>query len=259
MSFGKCNTPYSDFLCIKQPHMENLPVYIHLIFILATGLTFFIVYKSTNGSQRAVWLICAWLAIHSMLSLYGFYKNTSQMPPRFLLLLIPPLLLIIVLFATPSGRKVLDSFNTRYLTLLHIVRIPVEVILLLFSIHKVVPELMTFEGRNFDIFAGLTAPLIYYYGFVKKRLGVKTLLFWNFICLILLFNIVIHAILSAPFPFQQFAFGQPNIAVFYFPFVWLPGFIVPVVFFAHLVTIRKLLINQRQLTGKTRFAPNQAV
>lgn len=239
--------------------MENLPVYIHLIFILTTGLTVFIFYKSTNGSQRAVWVIFAWLAIHSMLSLYGFYKNTSQMPPRFLLLLLPPLLLITVLFVTASGRKLLDGFNTGYLTLLHVVRVPVELVLLLLSIHKVVPELMTFEGRNFDIFSGLTAPLIYYYGFVKERLAVKVLLLWNMICLILLFNIVTHAILSAPFPFQQLAFGQPNIAVFYFPFVWLPGFIVPAVFFAHLVTIRKLLINQRQLTLKTRFPTNQAV
>jgi hypothetical protein len=235
--------------------MENLPVYIHLIFILTTGVTLFIFYKASNGSMRSIWLLFAWLAIHMILSLYGFYKNTSQVPPRFLLLLFPPLLVITILFVTASGRKYLNSFNIKYLTLLHVVRLPVELVLLFLSFHKVVPELMTFEGRNFDIISGCTAPLIYYYGFVKKRLSSRILLLWNFICLVLLFNIVIHAILSAPFPFQQLAFNQPNIAVFYFPFVWLPGFIVPAVFFAHLVAIRKLVISQREVTGKTGLAP----
>jgi hypothetical protein len=64
---------------------------------------------------------------------------------------------------------------------------------------------------------------------------------WNFICLGLLLNIVINAILAAPFPFQQFAFDQPNRGVLYFPFIWLPGFIVPAVLLSHLVNIRQLL------------------
>ena len=100
---------------------------------------------------------------------------------------------------------------------------------------------MTFEGRNFDILAGITAPLVLYYGFVKRKLGNTFMLLWNVICLLLLLNIVVNAILSAPFPFQQFAFDQPNVAVMYYPFVWLPCFIVPVVLFSHLVLIRRLL------------------
>jgi len=63
---------------------------------------------------------------------------------------------------------------------------------------------------------------------------------WNVICLGLLFNIVINAILSAPTIFQAQAFDQPNIGVFYFPFVWLPCFIVPAVLFSHLVCLKKL-------------------
>ena len=97
------------------------------------------------------------------------------------------------------------------------------------------------EGRNFDIISGITAPLIYYYGFVKKRLNKNILIAWNLLCLALLLNIVINAVLSAPFPFQQFAFNQPNIAVFYFPYVWLPGCIVPLVLLSHLVAIKQLM------------------
>jgi hypothetical protein len=105
---------------------------------------------------------------------------------------------------------------------------------------------MTFSGRNFDILSGLTAPFVYYFGFVRKKLSTAVILLWNFVCLLLLFNIVAHAILSAPFPFQQLAFSQPNIAVLHFPFTWLPACIVPLVLFSHLVTIRKLLMLKRE-------------
>jgi hypothetical protein len=56
-----------------------------------------------------------------------------------------------------------------------------------------------------------------------------------------LFNIVLTAILPAPLPIQQLAFDQPKIAVMYFPFVYLPGFIVPIVLFSHLVSLKKLM------------------
>jgi hypothetical protein len=68
-------------------------------------------------------------------------------------------------------------------------------------------------------------------------------LLWNLVCLGLLLNIILNAVLSAPVPFQKFAFDQPNIAVLYFPFVWLPSCVVPLVLLSHLAAIRKLYIN----------------
>lgn len=183
----------------------------------------------------------SWLAIQALIGLSDFYTVTDTVPPRFVLMVLPPVLLIIGLFATTKGRAYIDGLDIKVLTVLHTVRIPVEIVLFWLFVHKTVPELMTFEGRNFDILSGLTAPLIFYFGFVKKKLGRKIILIWNFICLGLLANIVVNAVLSAPFPFQKFAFDQPNIAVLYFPFNWLPSFVVPVVLFSHLATIRQLV------------------
>ena len=100
---------------------------------------------------------------------------------------------------------------------------------------------MTFEGKNFDILSGITAPLIYYFGFVKFKINKTGILIWNFICLSLLINIVFLAVFSAPFPFQKFAFEQPNIALLYFPFIWLPSCVVPLVLLSHLAAIQQLL------------------
>jgi hypothetical protein len=221
--------------------LHNLPMYINVIFITTTLLSIFLFYKATNRSNTTVIILLVWIIIQAILGLSGFYTITNTFPPRFVLLALPAVLLIAGLFMTVKGRVYIDSLDTKALTFLHIIRIPVELCLYWLFIHKSIPQLMTFEGRNFDIIAGFTAPLVLYFGYIKNKLSKAVLLLWNFVCLGLLLNIVINAILSAPSAFQQFAFEQPNTAIFYFPFVWLPCCVVPLVLLAHLVCIRKLL------------------
>lgn len=221
--------------------MAATPISISIIFILITLLMVFVFYIASEKSKTAIAIILFWLLLQYILSIVGFYKVTDTFPPRFLLTLAPPLVLITILFLTTKGRDFIDQLNLKTLSLLHVIRIPVEVVLFLLFIHKAVPVVMTFEGRNFDIISGLTSPLVYYFVFKKRTWNYKLLLIWNFICLALLINIVIIAVLSAPFVFQQMAFEQPNIAILYFPFVWLPCCVVPLVFLSHFAAIRKLL------------------
>lgn len=220
--------------------MENLPLYISIIFGLTTMLTVWLFYQSAHHSKATLILLLTWLALQAGIALTDFYAVTDTFPPRFLLLVLPALLFIAALFTVPKGRQYIDGLDLKTLTLLHTIRIPVEIVLFWLAVNKAVPVLMTFEGRNFDILSGLTAPLVYYFGFIKKKLDRRLILIWNFICLGLLINIVANAILSAPFPFQQFAFDQPNIAVLYFPFNWLPSCVVPIVLLSHLAAIRQL-------------------
>lgn len=211
--------------------------------MITTVITVGLFYKASHHSAKTLFLLAAWLLLQAVVGFSGFYTITSALPPRFLLLILPPLLLIIGLFVTAKGRQYIDGLDAPTLTLLHTIRIPVEIVLFGLFIQKAVPELMTFEGRNLDILSGLTAPVLFYFGFVKRSLSKKTILIWNILCLGLLLNIVILAVLSAPFPFQQFAFDQPNIAVLYFPYIWLPSGIVPIVLCSHVAVIRQLLKN----------------
>lgn len=224
--------------------MEQIPNYLNIFFGLTTLFTIGIFYWAANQSKFTLIILLSWLILQFIIGITGFYTITEGFPPRFLLLILPPFIFIIGLFSTTKGLLFVDRLNIRTLTMLHVVRIPVEFVLYGLYVYKAVPELMTFEGRNYDIISGLTAPIIYYLGFVKKQLNTKILLIWNFICLGLLFNIVVHAVLSAPFPFQLFAFEQPNIAVLYVPFNWLPSCIVPLVFLSHLASIRLLFNNK---------------
>jgi hypothetical protein len=223
--------------------MENLPIWVSWSTALITFLTIFFLYKATR-SRLILGISIILLLLQTVLGLKGFYQNTSSFPPPLPLLIGPALIGIIILFATKGGRKLIDSFDQRWMTWLSIIRIPVEFVLLALFIYKLVPQEMTFEGRHFDILSGLSAPFIAYFGYTKRKISRPALLLWNFICLGLLLNVVIHAVLAVPGPLQKIAFDRPNIAILYFHFVWLPGFIVPAVLFSHLVNIRQLLSAQ---------------
>ncbi len=233
--------------------MENLPFYLPMAFLLTTGLAIWFLYRASRQSKAVALVISVWLTIQSLLALTLFYTNTHAMPPRFIFLILPPALLLLGLLLTQKGQQFLNKFDPAVLTLLHVVRLPVELVLLGLAVHEAVPFLMTFEGRNFDILSGLTAPFIYYFGFVKNQFPKTVLLLWNFICLGLLGNIVVHGVLSVPSPFQQFAFDQPNVALLYFPFNLLPAVVVPLVLFAHVVTIRQLVMRQPALPGRNPY------
>ncbi len=198
-------------------------------------------YLATRKNKIVLIVSLIWLLLQSAISISGFYLFEKGIPPRFALLVAPPLLTVIMLFATRKGRGLIDTFDLRHLTYLQSFRFPVELVLYWLHLASFIPVLMTFEGRNLDILAGVSAPVIGYLYFNRKLIGNRSMLLWNVLCLLLLINIVAHAVLSAPTVFQKLAFDMPNTGVLYFPFVWLPGYLVPLALLSHLVSIRQLI------------------
>lgn len=235
--------------------IENVPIGISISFVIILILTLLLFYwniknsSSENVRKKSKLILSGltvWLIIQSVLTLNNIYNSeTNSIPPKIMLFgIAPPILMVILLFLTKKGKEFMDSLDLAKITYLNTVRIPVEIILFHLSISKVIPELMTFEGRNFDIIAGITAPIIAYYGIQNAKLGRNEILIWNFICLGLLLNIVINGLFSAPSPFQKLAFEQPNIAILHFPFSLLPTFIVPIILLGHLVSVRKIILKK---------------
>lgn len=221
--------------------MLELPAYIPLVFILTTALTILLFYLASGKSYNFLLLVLFLVGFQTSLSVKGFLLDTTSLPPRILLIPGPAILILLTLFFTRFGKRFLDQFDPSLLTLLHTIRIPVEMVLYWLFLNKAIPQVMTFEGLNFDILAGLSAPIIYYLGYKKKILSRGILVGWNLMCLILLANIVGHAVLATPSPIQQIEFDQPNVAILHFPFVMLPGIVVPLVLVSHFITLRKLV------------------
>ncbi|GAB4044244.1 hypothetical protein [Spirosoma jeollabukense] len=221
--------------------MENLPAYVYLTFGATVVAAVWLFYRATNNSRLFLVWISIWILLQSVLSSTGFYNNPASMSSRFPLLILPPFLFLVSRFFTEQGKLFIDSLDLKILTIFHVIRIPVELVLFWLFVHKSIPEAMTFEGRNVDILSGLSAPMIYYVGFVKNKRSNSVLVTWNVVCLALLLNVVITAIVALPVRFQYFGFEQPNVAIGYFPFVLLPACLVPLAMFSNLAAIRQLL------------------
>ncbi len=228
--------------------MAEISIFVSIGFVLTTLISLWLFFKASNN-KKVLYSIIIWLTIVGILGISGFYQKTGTMPPRFTLLLGPVVLFILLLFTNKKSKTLVDNLNLKWLTLLHIIRIPIEIILYYTFLAGLIPDLMTFNGYNYDIISGITAPIMYYLVFVKKKIKRKGLLIWNFVCLGLLINVLTIAVLSAKTPFQILAFEQPNIGVTYFPFVWLPTIIVPIVLFAHLASIKQLLSGKKAVNN----------
>lgn len=227
--------------------MEHLPGYVYGTFGVVFLIAIWLFLRAARFSRAAVTVILLLAIIQSVAGLAGFYDNVDTLSFRFPLLVFPSLGIGLLLFLMPGGRAFIDSLDIAALTLMHVFRVGVEIVLLWLFMHHAIPKAMSFEGRNFDVLSGLSAPIVYYLGFVSARfrLSRTVMIAWNIVCVLLLLNVVSSAFLSLPARFERFGFEQPNIAVGYFPFLLLPSILVPMVLFSHAATIRRLFRNKK--------------
>ncbi len=183
-----------------------------------------------------------WLAFLAWLSAIGFFANFDAMPPYFLIAILPPFLLVFYLTFSKSFANVLRVIPPAWLVYVQAFRIIVELILWLCYKLGLIPFQMTFEGFNYDIIVGITALIAGYVFFLKGRYRRLEIFIWNLFGIALLLNIVLISILSAPTPFRVFLNEPANTLFVHFPFIWLPGLIVPFALAMHLFSIRQLFL-----------------
>lgn len=230
--------------------MNDLPIYVSATFFACILSTFAFVYYAvlhasspkSNIPVIVTTFTAIWLFVISLLTIMGVFQDFESMPPRLILAALIPVTFIITLFLIPSGRAFLAKMPITTLTYIHIIRVPVEIVLWWLFIGGAVSESLTFEGVNYDILSGISAPFAGLFLVGLKSKSKFGAIIWNLLALGLLFNIVSRAVLATPYFFDPLAFDQPNMAVFYFPYVLLPLFIVPAVLFSHLVSLYQLIL-----------------
>lgn len=215
-----------------------------IVFILTTVLAVWMFFRASGNKGMVLIFLLVLAIVEGILAKTGFFLNTKSTPPNIMFIGMGILFTTLLLFILPAGRRFLDGLQLKTITTLHVVRIPVELVLYMLFLNQSVPELMTFAGSNPDILSGITAPLVILLFFRKNKINRVGLLLWNLACLALLVNIVARAILSVPTNFQQFGLEQPNVAILYYPYIWLPGIVVPLVLISHLAAIRQLILTK---------------
>jgi hypothetical protein len=191
-----------------------------------------------------------WLSILSVLASIGFFRNFTALPPRLIVALGPPVLFTLYLLFSKKSGQLLVITPVTSLVYIQSFRIIVELLLWLLFRRHTVPYQMTFEGRNWDILTGLSAPVMAY---LYRRGSITRigLIVWNIAGLVLLFNIVTIAVLSTPSPIRVFMNDPANTIIAEFPFIWLPGFMVPVAFLLHCMSLKQLM---QVKTASTKLA-----
>ena len=220
---------------------------LQITFSIITLLSIVLFYYGTKKKKIVSLIYFTWLVIIGSITLSGFFASN---PKSFIVAVVSTIALSVFVF-----KKVdLNNINKKILLAIHLLRIPVELILLGLFIQKKIPVLMTFQGWNFDIFIGATAILFLLTHFRREsKLKDKVFLIWNIFGLIFLAIIVVTAVLSSPLPIQQFGFEQPNIAVLEFPFCFLPTIVVPIVALSHLLLIKSIINNGKAKHAKTEI------
>jgi len=179
-----------------------------------------------------------WIMITAVLGITDFFSDFSSTPPRIILGVLPALFFLIWLSRSSTMGKLIATLPITAVYYLQFFRVIVEIELYQLWHFKLVPESVTFAGRNFDILVGLTAPLIGRLVYQKKSLPPTAALVWNILGIILLTNVVTTGILSTPSPMRMFFEDYANTAMGIFPFVWLPMVLVPIAFALHIMAIR---------------------
>jgi len=207
----------------------------------AMELTAFTEARKKKILRGTVLALLSWAVATTVLSLSGFLGDFSNFPPPIAIGLIVPLFVIIWITRSRTTLEILRHVPQQNIIRLQVFRVFVEILLWMLFIEQLLPVQMTFEGRNFDVLSGLSAPLIVWLLNTKKISNTGVIL-WNVVCLALLINIVGTAILSMPTPFRVFMNEPANTIVTEFPIVWLPTFLVPLAYGLGFLSIRKALI-----------------
>jgi hypothetical protein len=230
-----------------RPVPAELPAHLTYSFyaIAAWGLSAtFAAFRILAGEnvKRAMALrvaIVVWLAVPAVLAVRGVFLNFTSVPPNLLRLVLPMLLIVVALCASPWGRYAAEKLPTSLLVGTQAFRFPLELVLYGLAAHGLLSSEMTLLGYNFDIVTGILALPLWWS--VRRLTAPRwALLAWNALGFVLLVVVLTIAILSFPVPFGWF--DPPNLIVAFYPWVWLPTFLVPIALCSHILLMRKLLM-----------------
>ncbi len=206
--------------------------------------------QKTNSNPRIITFsalgLGVWLVLTAGIASTSFLWQLDAQPPRLFLLVAPTLLGLAVFARSKKAGELLNALSPAWIVGFQAFRVAMEIILWQLFLAGIIPVQMTFEGRNFDILVGLTAPIVAWL-LARKKMPRTALIVWNWVSLAILLNIVIVAVLSTPVPFRVFMNEPANTVILSFPFVWLPTVVVPIAFLGHIASLRMIRIQKLKL------------
>jgi hypothetical protein len=181
-----------------------------------------------------------WLGVTAALAQSGILADWTARPPRWPFLPATAVAALVLLGLTPTFRRLLAELPPWQPVALQTFRLCVELAFWRLHAEGVVPVQITFDGRNFDAIAGLTAPLVAA-GIASGWFGPRSMIAWNLFGLSMLINAIGTVATSTPGPLHLDWPGEPLTAIATWPVIWIPALLAPIGIFLHVVSIRQAL------------------
>ena len=217
-------------------------------FVLLMAAVVFALVARYLGLRTAFIVICAlslWFVYVGVLGYSGVIRNTTLRPPGAVYLF-GPVVLFLLYFLVRVRSSTAVAFPLWALLGAQTFRVIVELFLHQLWIDGLVPKMLTFAGANVDIYVGASAPLIAWLS-TRGQTGAKIALGWNVLGLLALANVVVRAVGTSPGPLNLIHAEVPNLMVGTFPYMFIPGFFVPLAVVLHVLALKKLFERPRTL------------
>lgn len=228
----------------------------YLLSVIAVGMIAHMLTVTSQGGKvilRLAVFVALWSAYIFFLHRTGVLADFS-LPPRVpLLIVVPAMVISIVITGRSSFRRILEKTPLQFPLYLQSFRVAVELLIYGAFAEGVFPRAVTFEGTNFDVLSGLSAPVVAYL-YQHRKVRYSALLIWNIVAILTL-GVTVYSFVSA----YYFASGFSGSADFVtFPYLLLPAVLLPVAVFLHIFSLRQIILRRRvDLLSDARALPER--
>ncbi len=183
-----------------------------------------------------------------ILLVYGISLSMTKalyslsLPRRILYMILLPFIIgLVIYYQRNKDNKALQAMPKTWPVYYQTFRIAVELLLLYTFYAGIIPETATFEGLNFDILMGISAPFVGYFlfrGEVKNR---TLAMAWNILGIGMILFVVFIIATSIYLP--QIWGSDVSLVTedfFLFPYLTIPLFLAPSGIFMHMVSLMQL-------------------
>ena len=189
-----------------------------------------------------------WFLYVGCMGYYGVIRNVAMRPPGPVFLFLPVIALLVFFILrvrSDAGGRSASVFPLWILLGTQCFRVVVELFLHELWHAGLIPKMLTFEGANVDIYVGASASVIAWLA-IRAKAGLSLAFVWNLLGLLALANVVSRAILTAPGPLNLIHTEVPNLMIGTFPFMFIPGFFVPLAVMLHVLALRAIGIARKR-------------
>ncbi|HTU63725.1 MAG TPA: hypothetical protein VMF89_34915 [Polyangiales bacterium] len=182
-------------------------------------------------------VVTGWMALWGVLAAVGVLGRFELRPPPMAILIACTLAAGFWLGFSGLAGRVADGLPLWALVLVQGFRLPLELLMHQAAVERVMPNVLSYTGYNFDIVTGASAFVV---AFALQRGAPRAIAFiWSCYGCLCLLAIAIIAVLSSPMV-AYFGPHELNSWVTRLPFVWLPSVLVAFALAGHIVVFRKL-------------------